>query len=186
MSGTARRATAEKEWSSTELERARSDLSAKTAAERAARAEAADESARADKVQRMLEDADAKAQRAMALADEVRERIGTRELGLRASLSDSWRAPQVTDRERRARDNAIERDNEAQREVRRLQEGRGGGLSMGERVVAHVADVAHVANVVRARTGHPNTTRTCKNRSARNVSRGSVQADAGEDGRARA
>ena len=50
MSGTARRATAEKEWSSTELERARSDLSAKTAAERAARAEAADESARADKV----------------------------------------------------------------------------------------------------------------------------------------
>ncbi len=121
MSGTARRATAEKEWSSTELERARSDLSAKTAAERAARAEAADESARADKVQRMLEDADAKAQRAMALADEVRERIGTRELGLRASLSDSWRAPQVTDRERRARDNAIERDNEAQREVRQLQ-----------------------------------------------------------------
>ena len=76
MAGTARRATAEKEWSSTELERARSDLSAKTAAERAARAEAADETTRADKVQRLLDDADAKAQRAMTLADEVWERTG--------------------------------------------------------------------------------------------------------------
>ena len=76
MAGTARRVTAEKEWSSTELERARSDLSAKTAAERAARAEAADETARADKLQRLLEDADAKAQRAMTLADEVWERTG--------------------------------------------------------------------------------------------------------------
>ena len=100
MSGTARRATAEKEWSSTELERARSDLSAKTAAERAARAEAADESARADKVQRMLEDADAKAQRAMALADEVRacapSRTASRAKAALAAVAASDSVAQIT------------------------------------------------------------------------------------------
>ena len=71
MAGRAKSLTTEKEWNASELERTRGELAAKSADERGARAQAADETARADKLQRSLDDAEAKVQRAKAQADEV-------------------------------------------------------------------------------------------------------------------